>query len=79
MAHTACLVCLISTVSGRSKKSQNCGASSGHITKLKQSIYKIYMAGIDKTAHEHLTNIILPGVFYPNISLKFCNETPNFN
>ncbi len=39
MAHTACLVCLISTVSGRSKKSLKCGISSGHITNLKQSIF----------------------------------------
>ncbi len=48
MARTACLVCLISTFSGCSKKekekeSQNCGASSGRITNLKQSIPKISM------------------------------------
>ncbi len=39
MAHPACLVCLISTVSGCSKKKKKCGASSGHITDLKQSIF----------------------------------------
>jgi hypothetical protein len=38
MARTACLVCFISTVNGRSKKQQGkclgrCGASSGHTTK----------------------------------------------
>jgi len=43
MARTACLVCFISTVNGRSKKKEkkpimSC-ASSGHITKLKQSIF----------------------------------------
>jgi hypothetical protein len=34
----ACLVCLISTVSGHSKKSQNFGTSSRDITTLKQLI-----------------------------------------
>jgi hypothetical protein len=43
MAHTACLVCFISTINGRSKKKKRLslgrtGASSGHITNLKQSI-----------------------------------------
>ncbi len=41
MAHTASLVCLISTVSAvakRKKKSKKCGASGGHTTKLEQSI-----------------------------------------
>jgi hypothetical protein len=42
MAHTACLVCFISTVNGRSKKKKKqpwkTGASSGHITNLEQSI-----------------------------------------
>jgi hypothetical protein len=43
-ARTACLVCFISTVNSRSKKRKekkpimSC-ASSGHITKLKQSIF----------------------------------------
>ncbi len=41
MAHTACHVCLISTVSGRNKKEaknahRKGGASSGPITKLEQ-------------------------------------------
>jgi hypothetical protein len=42
MAHTACLVCFISTVNGRSKKKekrQKCGAYSVNITNLKQSIF----------------------------------------
>ncbi len=40
MAHNTCLVCLISTVNGRSKKKLGLGgASSGHITNLKQSIF----------------------------------------
>jgi hypothetical protein len=44
MVHTACLVCFISTVNGRSKKTTTgkclgkCGASSRRTTKLKQSI-----------------------------------------
>jgi hypothetical protein len=42
MTRTACLVCLISTVSGcskkREKKNQKCSASSMHTTKLEQSI-----------------------------------------
>jgi hypothetical protein len=44
MARTACLVCFICTVNGHSKKKEEkkaimgC-ASSGHITKLKQSIF----------------------------------------
>ncbi len=43
MARTACLVCFITTVNGRSKKRKkkpimSC-ASSEHITKLKQSIF----------------------------------------
>jgi hypothetical protein len=43
MVRTTCLVCFISTVNGCSKKKKEkkpitSGASSGHITKLKQSI-----------------------------------------
>jgi hypothetical protein len=40
MTCTACLVCFISTVNDRNKKKKTftSGASSGHITKLKQSI-----------------------------------------
>jgi hypothetical protein len=40
MARTACLVCFISTVNGRSKKKKpwKIGASSRHITNLKQSM-----------------------------------------
>ncbi len=42
-AHTACLVCFISTV-GRSKKKKpiKTGASRGHITNLKQSILETF-------------------------------------
>jgi len=47
MVHTTCLVCFISTVNGCSKKKGKClgrcGASSGHITKLKQSIFFRYL------------------------------------
>jgi hypothetical protein len=43
MAHTVFLACLISTVSGRSKKCKKClgrcGATSRHITELEQSIF----------------------------------------
>jgi hypothetical protein len=53
MAHTACLVCLISTFSGRSKKKEkkakNCGTRSGHITNLKQSIFSFNIYGCNKT------------------------------
>jgi hypothetical protein len=46
MARIACLVCLISTSSGCSTKSQNvlerCGASCGHITKFELSIFFRY-------------------------------------
>ncbi len=47
MARIVYLVCLVSTVSGHSqkgkKKGQSCGASSRHITKLKQTMNKISM------------------------------------
>ncbi len=40
MANTACLVCFISTVNVHSKKKPlKTGASSVHITNLKQSIF----------------------------------------
>ncbi len=44
MAHTACLVCLVSTVSGRCKNALGKrSASSGHITKLEQSPFLRYL------------------------------------
>ncbi len=50
MACTTCLVCFIGTVKGGSKKKEkkgkcfgSCGASSGHTTKLKQSIFFRYL------------------------------------
>ncbi len=39
MACTACLVCLISRVSGCSKESSKCGTSSVYTIKLRQSIF----------------------------------------
>jgi hypothetical protein len=49
MAHTACLVCLISTVCGFSKKSKNAlgegGASSWHMKKLEQSRFHLDVYG----------------------------------
>ncbi len=44
MACTACLVCFISTVDGciKKKKPWKTGASSGHITNLKQSILETF-------------------------------------
>jgi hypothetical protein len=45
MAHSACLVCLISTVSGRSKKGPKWGANSGHTTKLEQSRFSLDIYG----------------------------------
>ncbi len=50
MAHTACLVCFISTVNGNCNKKRKrkeeaypwkAGASSGHTTNLKQSILRL--------------------------------------
>jgi hypothetical protein len=49
MARTACLACLISTVSGRSKKGYKCGTSSRHTTKLEQSRFSLDIYGIDGT------------------------------
>ncbi len=44
MACTACLVCFISTVNGQSKKKKpwKMGASSRHITNIKQSILETF-------------------------------------
>jgi hypothetical protein len=49
IVHTACLVCFISTVNGRSNKKRkevaypwNASASSGHITNLKKSILETF-------------------------------------
>jgi hypothetical protein len=46
MAHTACLVCFISTVNGLSEKKEKkpikTSTSSGHITNLKQSILETF-------------------------------------
>ncbi len=49
MSHTACLVCFISTVNDCSNKKRKeeaypwkAGASSGHITNLKQSILQTF-------------------------------------
>ncbi len=43
MVHTACLVCLIRTVNGCSKKKPwKTSANSGHITDLKQSILETF-------------------------------------
>jgi len=60
MACTACFVCHISNVSGRRKK---CGASSGHITNLNQSIYSFNIYGRNHIhslaiAIEYITNIL---------------------
>jgi len=43
MAHPACLVCFISTVYGRIKKPWRPGARSGHMTNLKQSIFRLFI------------------------------------
>ncbi len=46
MAHTACLVCLVSTVSGCPKNTlRRASASSGLITKLEQSTFLRYLWG----------------------------------
>ncbi len=76
MACTACLVCFISTVNGRSNKKRKekkklapgkAGASSGHITNLKQSIletFDIYgqhgqLKGTTRQGQEHRTVVQL--------------------
>jgi hypothetical protein len=44
MARTACLVCFVSTVHSKKKKEKKpitSSASSGHITKLEQSIFRL--------------------------------------
>ncbi len=55
MAHTACLVCYISTVNGHCNKKKkrkeeaypwNAGTSSGHTTNLKQSILRLSISMI---------------------------------
>ncbi len=47
MARTACLVCLVSTVSGRCKNALGRGsANSRHITKLEQSRISFYIFGL---------------------------------
>jgi hypothetical protein len=51
--HTACLVCFICTFNGRSKKEPiKTGASSGHITNLKESILEtlISMVKVNKSS-----------------------------
>ncbi len=48
MVNNCCLVCLISTASGRSKKCLGtCGACSRDITKLEQSIFFRYLCSKD--------------------------------
>jgi hypothetical protein len=57
MARTARLVCLISTVSGRCKKGRSLGryiGSSGHTTKLKQSILFRYLWSYTYGGGNHL-------------------------
>ncbi len=58
MAYTACLVCLISAVSGRNKKAKNAfvkvGAISEHITKLEQSRFSLDICGWSTIAHRIL-------------------------
>jgi hypothetical protein len=47
MAHTACLVCIVSTVSGRSKNTlRRPSASGGHITKLEQYLLFLDNSGL---------------------------------
>ncbi len=72
MVHTACLVCFISTVNGPSKKKEEAsyswkaGASSGHITNLKQSILETFdIYDYYKRDHNHRT-------IYSNIGLWSC-------
>jgi hypothetical protein len=55
MAHTTCLVCLITTFSLRCKKCLGwCAASSGYIAKLKQSIFFGYLWTIHFEKCKHL-------------------------
>ncbi len=58
MVDTACLVCFISTVNSCSKKKKpiKTGASSRHITNLKQSILETFdIYGTNPSVYKHLT------------------------
>jgi hypothetical protein len=62
MAHTACRVCLISTVSGYCKKNGKClgrcGTSRGHTTKLKQSIFFRFLWFQNIRIHLHWRSLV---------------------
>jgi len=65
MARTACLVCLIGTVSGRFKKANNAlrrgSASSRHITKLENSRFSLDIYDLPKPAipYDSVSNEVL--------------------
>jgi hypothetical protein len=82
MAHTACLVCFISTVNGRSKKIKKkpwkTGASSGHITNLKQSILETFDIYVQYLYHElHSLLYIQQCLGYMLHCIKYALQCPN--
>jgi hypothetical protein len=67
MVRTACLVCFISTVNGAAKKQEKkpitSGTSSGHITKLKQSLLlRCLWLGLFRTMQSLL--LLLPTLIF---------------
>ncbi len=64
-AHTACLVCFISTVNGRSEKKKpiKTGASSRHITNLRQSILETFDIYGSEHRFERITRCELTKIF----------------
>jgi hypothetical protein len=64
LAHAACLVCFISTVNGHTKKKRKkgskCGASSGHITNLEQSIFSFDIYGSTTVAQWLNIFLVIP-------------------
>ncbi len=74
MARTACLVCFISTVNGRSKKEEkkaimSC-ASSGHITKLKQSIFAFRYLYLGRCSYLCCSYLALPRLKLVDVSIR---------
>jgi hypothetical protein len=76
MARTACLTCLISTISACSKKAKNAvgrgSTSSGRITKLEQSRFSLDIYGI------FLGNVYMFALYvYTTISMGFQPLVPD--
>ncbi len=57
MAHTACLVCFISTVNGRSKKGGNALEDVVLVAGTQQNLSYLYSLDIYDSAKSRLTNV----------------------